>query len=158
MGIKKGKTKMASNQGKKRCDCTVVLPAPPTSSHCEKNLEQMLRGFIGERLSEVISPVEAQYINELTLHQDQWWSSQGLEKLHLMKRDYSLKIKVFHFPAFLLLFCILMCFCSSLHQPFWRRHTPIHTFKFYPQSDKASLVSCWKCVIYCTIIGWKKPM
>lgn len=59
----------------------------------------MLRGFIGERMSEVISPAEAQYINELTLHQDQWWSSQGLEKLHLMKRDYSLKIKLFHFPA-----------------------------------------------------------
>lgn len=41
----------------------------------EKRLEQMLRGFIVERVSEalkVISPVEAQYINELTLHQDQW--------------------------------------------------------------------------------------
>jgi len=27
----------------------------------------------------VISPVEAQDINELALHEDQWWNSQGLK-------------------------------------------------------------------------------
>lgn len=42
------------------------------------------------------------------------------EKPHLMKRDYSLKIKVFHFPFpptafFLLLFYILLCFLSHSH-------------------------------------------
>lgn len=38
--------------------------------------------LLAERVLEafkVISPVEAGYINELTLHQDQWWSSQGLK-------------------------------------------------------------------------------
>lgn len=48
----------------------------------EKDSEQMLRTFMEGRVTEafkVMSPVEAQYANELTLHRDQWWSSPALK-------------------------------------------------------------------------------
>lgn len=65
----------------------------------------------------VISPVKSQNINELTLHQDQCWSSQGLKNFALMKRDYSLKNKVLHSPAVSPVFYTFFCFCLSPHAP-----------------------------------------
>lgn len=63
-----------------RAECTGVSFVS-LLTRWEKKLQEMLNVLIGRERAleafEVISPAEARYINELTLHQDQWRSSQG---------------------------------------------------------------------------------
>lgn len=72
-------------------------------------------------------PVKSQNINELTLHQDQCWSSQGLKNFALMKKDYSPKNEVLQSPPLCLLFFIPYFVFVFPHSP---NISEIHTHIF----------------------------